>query len=234
MGYSVLLDFDGVLLSNKKLNEMVSTNCNRFFSQKTGLPLHEASAINRAHYKTYGHTLNLLNKKMLKETTVFIDEFNDNVYDSETLRSIKYTLGPKDILEFEEWKRVIGELGAESVIVYSNAPSTWLHACLNALGNATRSCIRFDDVVSVPETNGGLFKPSHEVYDGIENAIQSEKIMFIDDSIDNLPNHREAWTNVLYGSDVKSPDYVSVKTPSELLFKMKQKRPHRKLALLRR
>lgn len=233
MGYSVLLDFDGVLLSNKKLNEMVSSNCNRFFSKKTGLPLHEASAINKAHYKKYGHTLNLLNEKMLKDTKVFIDEFNENVYDSDTLRSIKYTLGPKDILEFEEWKRVIRELDAESVLVYSNAPSSWLNACLNALGNATRSCILFDDVVSVPERNGGLFKPSNTVYDSIESTIQSEKIMFIDDSVDNLPN-REAWTNVLYGTNVHSPHYVSAKTPSELLFKMKQKHPHRKLERLRR
>lgn len=234
MGYALLLDFDGVMLSNSKLNDMISSNCNRFFSKKTGLPLHEASAINRTYYKKYGHTLNLLNKRMLKDTNVFIDEFNDSVYDADTLRSIKYNLEPKDILEFQDWKRTISELDADHVIVYSNAPSTWLHECLNALGNASRSCILFDEVVSVPETNGGLFKPSHEVYDSIESTLSSQKIMFIDDSIDNLPIHRPSWTNVLYGTDVYSPDYISVETPSELLFKMKQTRPHRKLAQLLR
>ena len=39
MGFSILIDFDGVLLNNSRLNTKISDRCDRYFSHKTGLSL---------------------------------------------------------------------------------------------------------------------------------------------------------------------------------------------------
>jgi FMN phosphatase YigB (HAD superfamily) len=232
MGFSILIDFDGVLLNNSRLNTKISDRCDRYFSHKTGLSLQTSKKINRTYYKKYGHTLNLLNEKMLTDTKVFLEDFNDYVYDNKLLGEVKWDINKKDIFTFKEWAYVLSKLEADSIYVYSNAPTVWLEECISSLECLSSSALGLTNVVSVPEVNDGLFKPTPLVYDRMDTQL-SNHIVFIDDSEQNLPIHRENWTNVLYDENVmyssKSKDYTTIHSPKDMLSKMKQIHLHQKV-----
>lgn len=232
MGFSILIDFDGVLLNNQHLNTKISDRCDRYFSHKTGLSLQKSKQINRTYYKQYGHTLNLLNEKILKDTQVFLEDFNDYVYDTKLLREVKWDINKKDLFNFKEWAYVLSKLEADDTYVFSNAPSIWLKECISSLECLSSSSLGLTDIISVPEMNDGLFKPTPLVYDRMDTLLSND-IVFIDDSEQNLPIHRENWTNVLYNENVIyssiSKDYITIHTPKDMLSKMKQIHPHQKV-----
>jgi FMN phosphatase YigB (HAD superfamily) len=232
MGLSILIDFDGVLLNNQRLNTKISDKCDRYFSNKTGLSLQQSKKINRTHYKKYGHTLNLLNEKMLKDTKVFLEDFNDYVYDDKLLGEVKWDINKNDLFNFKEWTYVLSKIKADNKYIYSNAPTVWLEECTSSLECLSNSSLGLTDIISVPEINDGLFKPTPLVYDRMDTML-SNHILFIDDSEQNLPIHRENWTNVLYAENViyssKSKDYTTIHSPKDMLSKMKQIHLHQKV-----
>ena len=217
MPKSLFLDFDGVLVNNESANKVINHNITRFVSKKTKYPLRHSKLINEHFYPQYGHTTKFLNATKLTKKPVTIKEFNDFVYNKETMHHIIDVFGKKDVELYDEWNDTIHRLDFDSVHIFSNAPRIWIETCLEAIQNQTTSCICFSSIISVPEdSEEGIMKPHQGTYDYMtEIAGKDVDVVFVDDNKGNFFNHKNV-ENVLYGQSVSTTEFACILSPSEL------------------
>ena len=192
---ALLLDVDGVVYQNPRVFSIVKGRVTQFV-QKT-LPkvsLHEASHINDIIYKSYGHTfLGLQAIRPAKTPT--LKEFNDFVYDKDTLYSVmdniwnpvmhKRSMEVHDLCNYAKMNGV-------SLYLFSNAPKDWCNNVIEAM--KLQDYFHEDNTLSSdhPVFQGKLLKPTPKLYQTVQDFVQHRHqdtnipIIFVDDSWMNL------------------------------------------------
>ena len=84
MSKTLLLDFDGVLFNNPRMNRMIQHRATIYFQHYTRVPYKVASKLNAKFYKNYGHTVTFMKDIMEYPDTVNIQDFNEFVYSAKT------------------------------------------------------------------------------------------------------------------------------------------------------
>ena len=216
MSRSLFLDFDGVLLDNKQANQLVSDKVTRFVSKKTRYPIRHAKMINDHFYPIYGHTTKFLNATKLSKDVVTVKEFNEFVYDEETMQQVPNLFGHEDIELYNQWASAVCRLEVDQVHIFSNAPRIWIETCLESIQKHASSCICFSSIVSVPEEKEGLMKPHYHTYEYMEEiAGKGTDIIFVDDNKANFFDCDHVH-NVLYGSYIPAQEFTCIMKPDEL------------------
>lgn len=174
----LLLDIDGVLIRDYVLLDHVKSNIVRYVSKKLpGMKRHQK--INNLLYKAYGHTAIGLQEEFGLDTR----DFDDYVYNRYLLAHL-YDYIQTD----EKFKRdsiVLRHLcDVSRVTFFSNAPLDWTEPIREAID------------LRITNTDGNL-KPKFDSY--LKFGF-SDKIVFVDDKIENLiPTVMlEHWTPIHY------------------------------------
>jgi hypothetical protein len=212
MDKCLLLDFDGVILNNKTVNENLSKRASLFLSENTHLTPDYALKVNRKQYKKYGHTLYLTNeinnkKKFKKKMT--IQDFNEYVYTDDFVN--KFCLEEiydNDIVLYKHWNEVIKYVKykkmIDDVFIFSNAPSIWIESVLNKFEKLTSISLNVENVTSVPEKFDNKLKPDIRPYKQFTQTYKYTNYIFIDDSETNL--QYDEWINCLFDPNERTVD----------------------------
>lgn len=213
MSKSLLLDFDGVLFANDKMNKIIEHRSTIYLNHHTKIPYKVASKINSKFYKQFGHTVNLVKELVEDSSTVTMEDFNDFVYSRKTLRSIKEELTLNDMELSRLWGYTIQEYidSGYSVKIFSNAPLVWIEECLFTLSN---DMLSFDDITCFD--NLSRLKP--DIHSYLETYKNENRIIFVDDSIDNLKPIQgdDVWIPVLFGNAIVSDMCFTTDNPLHL------------------
>ena len=197
MSKTLLLDFDGVIFNNSKMNQMIQHRATIYFQHHTRMPYHVAAKLNSKYYKPYGHTVYFMKDILEDSDSVSIKEFNEFVYSSKTLDTISKELNSNDVQMAKMWRDTIQQFKENDYFIklFSNAPSIWIDRCLEELpynlNYLLDDCFCFDNLENL--------KPNKNSYNCVHESEQ--KIVFVDDSVDNLKpvQHYEHWKPVHFG-----------------------------------
>lgn len=183
MSKTLLLDFDGVIFNNPRMNRMIQHRATIYFQHYTQVPYKVASKLNAKFYKNYGHTVTFMKDIMEYPNTVDIQDFNEFVYSTKTLDTISKEMRQSDIHLASLWCDTIAEFREHdyAIKIFSNAPQNWIHRCLEDFPDYDLKYM-FDDCFCFDNLN--FMKPKKESY--MEVYDHEEKIVFVDDSVDNL------------------------------------------------
>jgi FMN phosphatase YigB (HAD superfamily) len=203
-----LIDFDGVVLRNKKADTCVAkragiytwkavSNVPRSMSQ---IGIRQANDLCYNLYKGYGHTLLGLNAMGV---TSNLEDYNKMVYNT-----IDYKKLREENNDFTDLRRFLDYCKQENIDTYafSNAPNTWLQ---NTLLDDSDILACMPDVRTVLKVNANdatYLKPQPAVFSAINSGFYDyDKIVFIDDNISNMRHtlHNNKWKNLLFGSSSK-------------------------------
>lgn len=175
----VLFDIDGVLVTNKAISDFVTDKSVRYLQKYANVPVQHKThknmkALNRVAYKELGHT-----SMMVDDTRTGVWNYNDYVFDEETLHFVKHTLNDTDRRRLRE---IVGWLENTQMRVglCTNTPKVYTDALLGD----------FREVFSLAFTSDtGLLKPSANFYEHVENELCNRDIhtiYFLDDSEKNI------------------------------------------------
>lgn len=169
---TLLLDFDGVIYSNKFAHKVIAERstryCNKFVKS------HNASFLDNFHrhlYKTHGHTVLGLQKIGYDAT---INDYNKEVFSNLNFMGMENewdnTKVINDLLYFLKAKGV-------DTYLFSNAPNSWTIPLLKEM----EVKISEDNVLQLPH-----LKPTKELYDTIEYIFGENQLIFVDDNMINF------------------------------------------------
>ena len=183
MSKTLLLDFDGVIFNNPRMNRMIQHRATIYFQHYTQVPYKVASKLNAKFYKNYGHTVTFMKDIMEYPNEVNVQDFNEFVYSTKTLDTISKEMRQSDIHLASLWGDTIAEFREHdyAIKIFSNAPQNWIHRCLEDFPDYDLKYM-FDDCFCFDNLN--FMKPKKESY--MEVYDHEEKIVFVDDSVDNL------------------------------------------------
>lgn len=188
-GRTLLLDFDGVLYSNKFAHRVIAERstryCNKFIKS------HNVAFVDNLHrhlYKTHGHTVIGLQKLGYN---AHLNEYNKDVFSNLDFMGMDN--------EFENIKEVndtITYLKSHGIntYVFSNAPSSWTVPLMKQMK------------LNIPEHNVLdilALKPMEETYHNIEYIFGDNHLIFVDDNMINFMPiiDRCNWTKILFAPD---------------------------------
>lgn len=198
MERSLLLDFDGVLINNVKMNRLIQHQATKFFSHHTKIPYDMSFKLNNKFYKHYGHTVNFVKDLVPKDVNML--DFNEYVYSPEVLSCASDELTLYDKHKFHEWEAIINAFKSYNydVKIFSNAPLCWIDICLS---NLSVSSDVFDDVICFDNVRS--LKPAEQAYHDIYK--NEERIIFVDDTKENLYCllNQPTWIPILYDTEDK-------------------------------
>lgn len=195
---NILLDFDGIILRNEKINKIIEEKSIHFVQKKLNKSYFKSERINKFLYRTYGHTANgIANYTSEKLEDVVID-YNNFVFDNINYQDISSYLTKYD-------KKRINMLLHRSKIyehkygLFTNAPLSW---CENLFFFLEEDLFDMIDNDKVFASDRGVLKPNILVYKKVENNLENE-IHFIDDSYINLLpiKNNKRWKTHLVNSD---------------------------------
>jgi beta-phosphoglucomutase-like phosphatase (HAD superfamily) len=187
----LMLDFDGVLLRNPKIQRYVGNACNRWLAHKTQTRYIEAKTVNRAGYQKYGHTSLVLQKEFNEPCQ--IGTFNRELY-QEYVRPEVWSrlLNDADITHATQFANSIivpwqEQQGSHSVFVFSNAPSSWCKTLMRTFN--IRHLI--PETCFVCSNTLDALKPYWQAYMKAEEAVKFvcptvKEIIMVDDQQLNL------------------------------------------------
>lgn len=183
---TLLLDFDGVLYSNKFAHKVIAERstryCNKFVKS------HNASFLDNFHrhlYKTHGHTVLGLQKIGYDAS---ITDYNNEVFSNLNFMGMEN--------EFDNTKTINDLIYCLSscnidTYLFSNAPNSWTVPLLKQMNVK----ISEDNVLQLPH-----LKPTKELYDTIEYIFGNNQLIFVDDNMINFSPifQNKKWKKVLF------------------------------------
>lgn len=213
---ALLLDFDGVMVRNTKVQKHVSQSCVRLLANKSGLTLRQASRMNKQLYPLYGHSSFILQRNY--KIDCGIEEFNHLVYNEYIdYAKVKRLLTSDDTAYAAEMARIIHRWGPEKTFIFSNAVDVWCENLLLMMG--------VSDVIPpqniMCSNHLRALKPSPSAYAEAEfrvGLIMPELVSgcytFVDDHAQNIlaVKHRPRWIPYYY------PPEMETRTLGDLLF----------------
>lgn len=191
----VLVDFDGVVLRNKRVLEAVKDRVDKYVGKVMRIDdLYKATKVNQYLYKQYGHSLIGL-QKVIGDDAGDVVDFNKFVYEDINIGRDDFYGAKKEIVK--DWEPFLNRmecLGMD-VHIFSNAPKEW---CLNFIDSKKVNGFVSDNLPNKSE----FLKPSYEVYDVVSAWYWGKQVYFIDDKIQNLVKKHPMWTNVLFDPNI--------------------------------
>lgn len=195
----ILLDFDGVIVKNKYLNDFITTKSNlfvqKYYNKKQ---LYKCKKINKHFYKTYGHTALGFNPIKKKDYTQDILDYNEFVFSDINYDHIKDHITFYDICNIKKLLTYKSKFG-----LFTNAPISW---CENICSITDTDIYEFIDFDKCFTSDNGLVKPNRECYEIIEEKLiyDDTVINFIDDSYINFKNisSNDKWNPIIFDSNI--------------------------------
>jgi FMN phosphatase YigB (HAD superfamily) len=205
MATKLLLDFDGVVLKNKKLMQYQCDWSARYLHKHTGMPIPVAKDFNAHYYPRYGHTVTMMRKMLKKNVT--IEDYNSYMY-GDNIRWLNRFVDKDTYEHGNGFNKVFKECEERNieVIIFTNVDIRWV--------------LNFSNLLDIPVQRSNvvwpshldLLKPSKYSYDLLESVFPSDtKFIFFDDSYKNIENaKRPRWTSVLFENKHTAQDVVQL------------------------
>jgi len=209
----LMLDYDGVIFTNKNMLSRVSLRAASYVRKKinnTWTPS-QAVRMNELLYKNYGHTWTGLNQLYYNSNKHHqsLHDFNRYVYDSSLIKQARVSSNaPLQTLQFHEIQNRCKELKIPLYIL-TNSPRSWVLA----LNYAMEIEIPPSHIISCDHEVLGnrILKPDMSFYGLATMHIKSQEriwnndvqFIMVDDSFCNLVplmNKKEFWP-ILYSTD---------------------------------
>ena len=183
IGHShVLLDFDGIVYKNDRMNEHINRKSTEFIQQKFHINPLEALTLNVNGYKSKGHTSLLLSnhKNALQDYNHFVfDNINyEEFVDEDNIEHVKKLLNIKH-------NRML------SYYLCTNAPLKYCEGIMNALNVPFENFFDLNHVFTSDTIHS--VKPTLTYYNQVESDMNEiidyksrDKLHFIDDSFVNI------------------------------------------------
>lgn len=191
----VLLDFDGVVLQNKRAHNYVTRKIEKLVQDVTGeKDIEHVKQMNKELYTQYGHTLLGLQHMGYNIT---LDDFNDYVYGNvESYRH--FTFSEKEIIDVCTMIMRSKRMNTD-IMLFSNADVLWLTNFLR--WDPTLYAIQ--DIVD----DFGVLKPQRDCYDLVntylKEKLEYDSIYFVDDSKKNIEAAPESWVKILFNNNTQ-------------------------------
>ena len=188
-----LVDFDGVIIRNKRVQDRVVKGINGYVSQALYINSPKVTErINSYLYSTYGHTMIGLDKVAGHDLAGSLQDFNKFVYDNIDISQEDFiSIKP----EVTQWKEFIAKLRLSNIPVYifSNAPRNW---CLNFIDQSDVAGFIMDNL---PQ-DAAYLKPELKIFETLHSWFQNHEVYFIDDKIHNMKHtvQKDNWTNIVF------------------------------------
>lgn len=208
---ALLLDIDGVCITNRALSKAVYTRSSRFVARKLSQGKRISRHINHILYGSFGHTVHGMNAMF--EKNVQVDEFNAYVYDEALLQAMEFIV-QKPSQHIEDLQRLLWRCKQRGVdvFVFSNAPYVWCSSFMDAIG-IQHELLPKDRILCADHpllAFGQRLKPAKTLYDAVHQHVQmttmdcEAKLVFVDDSLMNLAPvvNNDAWIPVYFNSDL--------------------------------
>lgn len=225
--YTLVLDFDGVIFDSPIANNIIVDKINNFVEIKLKhIPQRKNIDINKDFFYVYGHTL--LGLKAHYNINVALEEFNNFIYDDDTLLQIAninhdstaYTegsIGINIITRVEQVKKLVEKYNYD-VYIFSNASYKWIDFNLHLLKLdkyfTTDKIITSDHYLM---DNKLIVKPQKKSYDIVEQVINNKNIIFVEDNIVNLINAPTYWKKYLISNNNNINDNPNIECINNLL-----------------
>lgn len=194
---TVLLDFDGVVFTNKRVSEHVVDRSVEWVSKTMDISRKEALRLNRATYKSQGHS-SLVQHSNMKEG--LLRSYNDFVFDEHFLEDIiPDCVDERDVSHTTNLVEIANSRGFRYALC-TNAPRRYCERVLKSQGFAFTDVFREDLVFSSDVTDS--VKPREAFYEFVNDSLKEEStIHFLDDSIMNVvaANGYQNWSPILVG-----------------------------------
>jgi FMN phosphatase YigB (HAD superfamily) len=210
MSRVVLVDFDGVVLRNKRACCYINKRAIQYVSKKTGISnRHILDDLTTSFYKTHGHTHIALLKNNYKSS---YDEFNHFMYDCPEAKALYNDLNLSSE-ELESWHtfRFFCNKNNIDVKLFSNANYTWLQHFIKDSDEELYSLTNYIHNFKKYELYNTLLKPNNNIYMLTKNHLKKKysNAYFIDDNFYNFHTIRKDtfWTNVWLNTRVDHDNF---------------------------
>lgn len=198
---NILLDFDGIILRNEKINKIIEEKSIDFVHKKLNKSHFKSERINKFLYKTYGHTANGIANYTSEKLEDIVLDYNDFVFDNINYQDLSSYLTKDDKVRIKMLSHR-SKIYEHKYGLFTNAPLSWCVSLFNFLEEDLFNMIDKDKVFT---SDGGVLKPNKLVYEKVENNLEN-KIHFIDDSNINLlpiKNNNKWETHLVHSDDIK-------------------------------
>lgn len=162
-----MFDFDGVILTNKYVQQRVTDICVRYISKTTGLSMERSQSINRRFYPLLGHSSKLVNGGSLSN-------FNSFVYSPEHIEECTRFLHYTDRDRMESVFEVMTDYSERGIspYIFTDAPEQWIRDITYVLGIGVPDSIQIitsGHFVGIPkcDPNSALFMGREFGNDGV-------------------------------------------------------------------
>ena len=194
-----LVDFDGVIIKNKVVNEQVKNRVVGYVQKVSQcINLESSDKLNAYLYKKHGHTLIGL-QQVYGKTAGSLNDFNDYVYGNSYIeRDVYYQLKT----EIQQWNKFCLKMQSAGIPVYifSNAPKEW---CLQFIEDNNINGFVWD---IVDKNDCEYLKPQRTVYKELNDWFGDDtSIYFVDDRPANFQIDTVNWNKILMNDEIEQP-----------------------------
>lgn len=192
----VLVDFDGVVLTNARCMKYVHQKATDYVMHVTGIKTRQlAIEYNKQLCSMYGHTCRGLR---FDGYDVGLVDFNRFVYSKIPL---DLSMTASEYTEWCSFKSECTSLGYD-VRLFSNACTTWIE---HFIQNEPSHMFEIQELITSTES----LKPNAWIYNVISQTYNDSLKVFIDDNLINFTPDTAEWTNVWFS--IHDPMYGNVK-----------------------
>lgn len=188
----ILLDFDGVILKNNKVDAYITKKSIEHVSVSRKISLDHATKLNKKLYPKLGHT-SLINTD-IHSVSKSIKEYNNYVFDNLDYSKIDEMLTKND----KSYIQKIFEIQNEYSIplgIFTNAPLSW---CESILTLCDIDIYKQFDEQFLFTSDKSFVKPLQISYDTVEKYTDNKHLFFIDDKKNNIKpiENKNQWSGI--------------------------------------
>lgn len=201
---SILLDFDGVVFNNPRVNALVTDRSVAFTQQKLKLPnSKEARYVNSYMYPIKGHTA------LIFEDPNAIHEYNRYVFNESFLYHIHTLVDAKDVIHVQRLVSMRRRIPKYKIHLCTNATRSYCETVFHAMGVPMTDLF---DMSYVFTSENGLVKPTLAFWNHVQESIPVGKLTLVDDSPLNIlgVDALSRWDGVLITEPTDLYTYLSV------------------------
>jgi FMN phosphatase YigB (HAD superfamily) len=178
---NVLLDFDGVLMQNTKIENIIKERSVRYVKSRTKLSMENAKVLNQNLYPKVGHTALIINNTKHYHNEVF--EYNKEVFYTMNFQDdIRPCIHADDFNHIENILEILAE-NKKKPGLFTNTPLLWVEQNLQFLGLHVEDVFDTDMLFTSDE---GFIKPKCDTYEKVDQSMGGRNTIFVDDSITNI------------------------------------------------
>lgn len=205
----VLVDFDGVIVRNRRASTYVKTRIESFVSKATGIkdPA-QVSRLNEQLYTAHGHTLAGLRRH---EFDASLADFNSHVYGNPK-EYAGIGLEEEELMAWVSFYLPLKERGYD-VKLFSNSSTRWMTHFIKHDPELFDFHDHLESFQGSPIYDR-LLKPGRDVYDMVTQRYPRSTYVFIDDHIANFAyvNEDPRWINMWYSQPTQKASPINRST----------------------